>query len=80
MGFLSVKSGLKGPEVRTPLPPDLPLAGSPVRLTQACFNYYVPQTYLLALLPSLLVVIVLQDRVPQPLVLLVLVFPLSSPT
>ena len=29
MGFLSVKSGLKGPEVRTLPPPIVPLAGSP---------------------------------------------------
>ena len=29
MGFLSVKSGLKGPEVRTPTPPTVPLAGLP---------------------------------------------------
>ena len=29
MGFLSVKPGLKGPEVRTPTPPTAPLAGLP---------------------------------------------------
>ena len=76
MGFLSVKSGLKGPEVRTPIPPDFPLAGSPVRLTQAYLYILCPQAYL-SLCP---LAIVLQDKVQQPLVLLLLVFPSTSPT